>query len=195
MLPSCHVRRKKPSKYIESRAEKQGLTFHSDFVSISFEFYSQPLSHLSPSIRSRGMECVFCKIVNRQLPAEVLFESDRVLSILDIRPIHYGHALVMPKLHCADFLSVEDSVLQEVTHVTQLVARAIVETLSLKGFNVFSNNGSVAGQSVFHFHMHITPRYPDDNIKFVLSLKEYQTGAIGAYAERIREHITLTRRV
>jgi histidine triad (HIT) family protein len=141
------------------------------------------------------MECVFCRIVNRQLPAEVLFESNRVLSILDIRPIHYGHALVMPKLHCVDFLSVDDSDLQEVTHVTQLVARAIVEALNLKGFNVFSNNGKVAGQSVFHFHMHITPRYADDNIKFVLTLKEYQTGDIGAYAERIREHMALARRV
>ena len=135
------------------------------------------------------MECVFCKIVNRQLPAEVLFESDRVLSILDIHPINYGHALVMPKLHYVDFLSVQSSDLQEVTHVTQLVAQALVKTLDLEGFNIFSNNGRVAGQSVFHFHMHVTPRHHDDNIKFILRLKEYQTEALTVYADRIRQHL------
>lgn len=135
------------------------------------------------------MECVFCKIVNRQLPAEILFESDRVISFLDIRPIQYGHALVLPKEHCVDFLSVQDTDLREVTLVTQLVARALVRTLNLEGFNIFSNNGKVAGQSVFHFHMHITPRYPDDDIRFVLKLKEYRHGTIEEYAERIRHHI------
>ena len=133
------------------------------------------------------MECVFCKIANRELPAEVLFENDRVLSILDIHPINYGHALVMPKHHCVDFLSVQDADLREVTHVTQLVAQALVKALDLEGFNIFSNNGKVAGQSVFHFHMHVTPRYPDDNIKFVLQLKKYQNGASATYAELIRQ--------
>ena len=64
-----------------------------------------------------------------------------------------------------------------------------MESLGLEGFNVFSNNGRIAGQSVFHFHMHITPRYPDDNIRFVLQLKSYPHGAMADYARKIREHI------
>ncbi len=136
------------------------------------------------------MECIFCKIVHRQQPAEVLFENRRVLSILDIHPIHYGHALIMPKRHCTDFLSVPDSDLREVTEVTQRVARAMVKTLGLEGFNIFSNNGPVAGQTVFHFHLHVTPRYPHDNIKFVLTLKEYRDGAMAAYATRIRRQLS-----
>jgi histidine triad (HIT) family protein len=135
------------------------------------------------------MDCVFCKIAAHQLPAEVLYEDDIVIAILDINPIHYGHALVIPKAHCLDFLHVRESDLHSVLHVTQMVARAIVTSLKLEGFNIFSNNGKIAGQSVFHFHMHVTPRYPDDNIHFLLELKSYSGNTMAEYAEKIRQHI------
>lgn len=135
------------------------------------------------------MGCVFCKIIQHELPAEVLFENDKVISILDINPIHFGHALVIPKKHCPDFLSIPENDLYDVLHATQIVARAIVAGLGLDGFNIFSNNGRIAGQSVFHFHMHITPRYPDDSIKFVLQLRSYKDGALAEYGSKIREHI------
>ncbi|HXX65181.1 MAG TPA: HIT domain-containing protein [Bacteroidota bacterium] len=137
------------------------------------------------------MDCVFCNIIDHSLPAEVLLETEKVISILDINPIHHGHALVIPKTHCVDFLSVPSDDLHEVLRVTQIVARALVVSLHLDGFNIFSNNGRIAGQSVFHFHMHITPRYPDDNIRFVLKLKSYTRGAMAEYARRIREEITV----
>lgn len=136
------------------------------------------------------MDCVFCKIAAHQLPAEILYETENVVAILDINPIHYGHALVIPKTHCTDFLHVREADLHDVLHVTQIVARAMVESLELEGFNIFSNNGKAAGQSVFHFHMHVTPRYPDDDIKFVLTLKTYDGNAMATYAEKIRRHIT-----
>jgi len=135
------------------------------------------------------VDCVFCRIASHQLPAEILYENENVIAILDINPIHYGHALVIPKAHCPDFLQVKESDLHDVLHITQVVARAIVATLNLEGFNIFSNNGKIAGQSVFHFHMHVTPRYPDDNIKFVLKLKTYNGDAMSQYAEKIRQHI------
>jgi histidine triad (HIT) family protein len=134
-------------------------------------------------------QCVFCKIARHQLPAEILYETEKVIAILDINPIHYGHALVIPKAHCVDFLHVRESDLHDVLHVTQVVARAIVASLKLEGFNIFSNNGRIAGQSVFHFHMHVTPRYPKDNIRFVLELKSYSGNAMTHYAENIRRHI------
>ena len=136
-------------------------------------------------------DCVFCKIIQRQLPAEILYENDKVISILDVNSIHFGHALVVPKTHCFDFLSIPEDDLHDVLHATQIVARAIVSGLKLDGFNVFSNNGRIAGQSVFHFHMHVTPRYPDDNIKFVLQLKTYKAGVLAEYGNTIREHIHL----
>ena len=135
------------------------------------------------------MDCIFCKIIQRILPAEILFENDRVISILDINPIHFGHALVIPKKHCLDFLTIPQDDLHDVLHDTQIVARAIVSSLNLEGFNIFSNNGRIAGQSVFHFHMHITPRYVDDNIKFVLQLKSYNGDGLAEYGTKIRDHI------
>src|SRR5438093_1732010 len=135
------------------------------------------------------MDCIFCKIIQRTIYAEVLYENDRVISILDINPIHFGHALVIPKRHCIDFLSIPEDDLHDVLHATQIVARAIVSSLNLEGYNIFSNNGRIAGQSVFHFHMHITPRYPDDDIKFVLQLKSYKDGVLAEYGGKIRDHI------
>jgi histidine triad (HIT) family protein len=129
------------------------------------------------------MDCVFCKIIGHALPAEILFESERVISILDINPIHHGHALVIPKAHCADFLSVPEGDLHEVLRVT------LVGSLRLDGFNIFSNNGRIAGQSVFHFHMHVTPRYANDDIRFVLKLKSYSGGTMADFARRIRQQI------
>jgi histidine triad (HIT) family protein len=136
------------------------------------------------------MDCIFCKIISHELPAEILYENQRVISILDINPIHYGHALVIPKKHCHDFLAIPESDLHDVLHVSQIIARALVDSLKLEGFNVFSNNGRIAGQSVFHFHMHITPRYPNDDIKFLLQLKTYKDDSMKEYANRIRQHIT-----
>lgn len=135
------------------------------------------------------MDCIFCKIITHTVPAEVLYENDKVISILDINPIHHGHALIIPKVHCTDFLSIPEGDLHDVLHASQLVARALVESLHLQGYNVFSNNGQIAGQSVFHFHMHVTPRYPDDNIRFVLKLKSYPDGAMAEFANRIRAHL------
>ena len=136
------------------------------------------------------MDCIFCRIINHQQPAEILYENNKVISILDINPIHYGHALVIPKIHCRDFLSIPESDLHDVLHVTQIVAGAIVKSLNLEGFNIFSNNGRIAGQSVFHFHMHVTPRFPDDNIKFVLQLKSYKDGLMSEFGNKIRQQIT-----
>lgn len=134
-------------------------------------------------------DCTFCNIISKRLPAEILYENSRAMSILDINPIHHGHALVIPKVHCKDFLDLPSEDLPDIFHAAQIVAQALVSSLKLKGFNIFSNNGRIAGQSVFHFHLHITPRYEDDNIKFVLKLKKYQEGEMQRFAHSIRQHI------
>ena len=137
-------------------------------------------------------DCTFCKIVSKELPAEVLCEDSRVLCILDINPIHFGHALVIPKFHCKDFLELPREYLPDIFHSAQIIAQAIVSSLHLEAFNIFSNNGRIAGQSVFHFHLHVTPRYEGDNIKFVLKLKSYQDGEMERYATLIRQQIKMS---
>ncbi len=135
------------------------------------------------------MSCIFCSIIAREIPAEVLFENDCAIAILDVNPIHYGHALVIPKKHYKDFLEVPEEELGGIMSAVHIVALAIVKSYTLEGFNFFSNNGSIAGQSVFHFHIHITPRYANDNIRFVLQLKKYDDATIRTTAEKIRAAI------
>ncbi len=135
------------------------------------------------------MSTIFTKIISREIPAEILYETANVISIIDIMPIHYGHALVIPKKEYKNFLDVPEEQLGELMIVAQKVAKSLVKTFNLDGFNVFANNGEVAGQSVFHFHIHITPRYINDNISFHLTLKKYADGQMKEVADKIRANI------
>ena len=134
-------------------------------------------------------KCPFCDIIRQSASAEVLYQNDAAIAILDIRPIHLGHALIIPRHHCETFLDLPPESLNGLMEATQRVSRAMVAGLQLEGFNIFSNNGTIAGQSVFHFHWHVTPRYKDDNIRFELILKQYSDGQIEQYGQRIRDFI------
>ncbi len=134
-------------------------------------------------------ECLFCNIVARSVPAEVLYEDEHTVAILDIHPIHYGHTLILPRVHCKDFLELPEECYRSVLGTAKIVTQAINHVLKPDGYNLFSNNGPTAGQSVFHFHLHITPRYRDDNIRFVLSLKNYSDGDLHRYGELLRSSI------
>jgi histidine triad (HIT) family protein len=133
--------------------------------------------------------CIFCKIVSGIIPAEKLYENDHVIAVLDINPIHYGHALILPKQHCNDFLELPDETYHSLLQAAKIVTDALVQSLKLEGYNLFSNNGTIAGQSVFHFHLHVTPRYRNDNIRFVLNLKKYSDGEMNKYGTMIRKFI------
>ncbi len=135
------------------------------------------------------MDCIFCRIVEGSAPAEYLVENETAIGILDNNPIHFGHALIIPKGHCRTFLDLPADSLPGVMEATARVCKALVSALHLEGFNIFCNNGTVAGQSVFHFHWHITPRFANDNIRFELKLKQYPDGQMAEYAQRIREYI------
>jgi histidine triad (HIT) family protein len=133
--------------------------------------------------------CIFCRVVQGTTPAEVLFENENVIVILDIHPIHYGHALVIPKTHCETFTDLPECDYTAMMKAMKAVSKAITELFHPEGYNIFSNNGEAAGQSVFHCHFHITPRYQNDNIKFILELKKYQDGEISRCAESLRQNI------
>jgi histidine triad (HIT) family protein len=134
-------------------------------------------------------DCIFCKIISGAIPAEILYENDKALAVLDINPIHYGHALILPKQHCKDFLELPEESYHSILQAAKIVTGALVQGLTLEGYNLFSNNGTIAGQSVFHFHLHVTPRYRDDNIRFVLDLKKYSDGDLQRYGTMIRKLI------
>jgi histidine triad (HIT) family protein len=137
-------------------------------------------------------DCIFCKIISGVIPAEKLYENDHAIAVLDINPINFGHALILPKQHCSDFLDLPDETYHSILQAAKIVTQALVQSLKLEGYNLFSNNGTIAGQSVFHFHLHVTPRYRDDNIRFILKLKKYPDGDLKQYGTMIRKFIKPT---
>lgn len=131
--------------------------------------------------------CPFCRIISGELKAEILYESSESLAFLDINPINFGHALVVTKKHFKDFSELPYGVLHDVVDTLQAVSKAIVESVRPAGFNIFNNNGLAAGQTVFHFHFHVAPRYNDDGLIVKPQLKTYESpGQMAEYARKIR---------
>lgn len=105
--------------------------------------------------------CVFCKIINHEIPGSRVYEDEDVLAILDLAQVTKGHTLVMPKKHYESFLDVDKETLNKVISVTQDLSLKLEKELGAKGFNILSNVNEVSGQSVNHLHFHIIPRYSD----------------------------------
>ena len=135
------------------------------------------------------MSCLFCDIANKIEKAEVLFEDDLTISFLDIRPLNFGHSLVIPKNHYDNFYDVKAKDLDAVIKSTQHLTNAIRKSLNPDGINIISNNGSSAGQTIFHFHFHIIPRFKNDHFSFRPHFKEYSDGLMKEYAIKIRSAI------
>ncbi len=137
----------------------------------------------------RDPECVFCKIVAGELPCFKLHEDEATVAFMDINPFNDGHALVIAKGHHANLYETPDEALTAVASVVKKVARAVDETLAPAGLNVMQANGAAAGQSVFHYHVHVLPRRDDDEAKINWGLQPGDMARIEALAGRIREKL------
>jgi histidine triad (HIT) family protein len=113
----------------------------------------------------RDPDCIFCKIVAGELPATIIDEDERTISFMDISPATRGHALVIPREHSPDLLSVEREDLTAVALAAQRLAGRMKERLGADGVNLLNSCGAVAFQTVFHFHMHVIPRYEGDSLR------------------------------
>lgn len=135
------------------------------------------------------MECIFCNIKDRKAEAEIIFEDEHILAFLDVQPVNFGHTLVITKTHYDNFLIVPKDELNKIVYATQFIAGTVKRSMNADGFNIISNNGNSAGQSVYHFHFHIIPRFNND---FTLkpSVKNYGSGAMKECAERVRSLIS-----
>ena len=103
--------------------------------------------------------CIFCKIINHEIPSSVIYEDDDVLAILDISQVTRGHTLVMPKKHVLNVLEADEETVQKCILTARKLAAQIVTNLHASGVNILTNCGESAGQSVDHLHFHIIPRY------------------------------------
>jgi histidine triad (HIT) family protein len=118
-------------------------------------------------------DCIFCRIVNGELPCTKVYEDDRTLAFMDIAPVVKGHTLVIPKSHSDSLRDTPETVLAEIIPVVGKVARAQYEGLGADGVNVTQANGSVAGQVVPHIHFHVIPRFEGDGHRWNWRQLEY----------------------
>lgn len=110
-------------------------------------------------------DCIFCKIAAGDIPSKTLFEDEKYRVILDLGPAAKGHALILPKNHYANLFELPEEDAKEVICLAKKMATKMTEKLHCDGFNLVQNNGEAAGQTVFHFHMHLIPRYLTDGQK------------------------------
>lgn len=130
-------------------------------------------------------DCIFCKLANGVIPTNVLFEDDIVTVFFDASPASMGHVLIVPKEHFDNVYSLDENTAGHIFQVAVKIANAIKETLDIDGLNIVQNNGEAAGQTVFHFHMHIIPRYKGDTVDIKWVPNEITQDEINAIKEKI----------
>jgi len=110
-------------------------------------------------------DCIFCKIVAGELPARIVDQDERTIAFMDIAPATRGHALVIPREHSSDLLGTDPEDVQAVALAAQRLARRARERLGAEGVNLLNSNGPAAWQTVFHYHVHVIPRYAEDPLR------------------------------
>ena len=110
----------------------------------------------------KNNDCLFCKIIGGEIPSKTIYEDEEFRVILDISPATKGHALIIPKEHYANIYEMPEETAAHVMILAKKLAAHMTEVLKCDGLNIMQNNGEAAGQTVFHFHMHLIPRYEQD---------------------------------
>ena len=112
----------------------------------------------------RDSSCIFCKIAGGEIPSATIYEDEKFRVILDLGPASKGHALILPKEHFANIYELDEETAAAAFVLAKKMAGKMTKALGCDGFNIVQNNGAVAGQTVFHFHIHLIPRYEGDGV-------------------------------
>ena len=136
-------------------------------------------------------DCIFCKLANGVFPTHTIYEDDDFRVILDANPANYGHSLIIPKQHSDDLFSLDEETAKKIMPLAAKVGSALKAELNCDGVNVVQNNGTAAGQSVFHLHVHVIPRFDDDKFKLVWNPKSFSDEEQAATAEALRAVVAL----
>ncbi|MFP4523224.1 MAG: HIT family protein [archaeon] len=110
-------------------------------------------------------DCLFCSIVNKKIPSHTIYENDSFIAFLDISPVHVGHVLLVPKQHVETIEDMPFEYASDLLIGIQKISKALRKQLGAQGINTIVNSGSIAGQEVFHAHIHIIPRFANDGLK------------------------------
>ncbi|MDO5425810.1 MAG: HIT family protein [Eubacteriales bacterium] len=129
----------------------------------------------------KDVNCIFCKIANGEIPSATLYEDEDFRVILDLGPASKGHALILPKEHFANVFEMPEELAAKAFVLAKRMAAKMKDALDCDGMNILQNNGTAAGQTVFHFHMHLIPRYDNDQVGL--------TWIPGSLSEEMKEEI------
>lgn len=137
-------------------------------------------------------DCIFCKIVNGDIPSAKVYENEHVLAFMDISQVTKGHTLVIPKVHKENIFELSPEIARKLYESVPAIASALKKEFNPQGLNTLNNNGAFADQSVFHFHLHLIPRYDESDgfkAKWVTHADEYSADELKQLADSISRHI------
>jgi len=140
-------------------------------------------------------DCIFCKIAKKEILGHILYEDEQVLAFLDISQTTKGHTLIIPKQHSTDIFDTTPTTMEAVFAVTPRIANALKKTFKFDGLNMVNNSGVHAGQTVFHYHVHLIPRYALEDtfdIKFSNNMKEYSIEKLAELRELITSNLEVS---
>jgi histidine triad (HIT) family protein len=131
-------------------------------------------------------DCLFCRIAAGELPSEIVQEDERTVAFMDINPWTRGHALVIPRRHSTDLLEIDEEDLRHTANAAKRLAARMSDRLGCDGINLLNSCGAAAWQSVFHFHLHVIPRYEDDPLQLPIRPRQAQPEELARAAAEIR---------
>ena len=137
----------------------------------------------------KKQDCIFCRIISGEIPSTTIYENSKFKVIMDIAPANKGHVLLLPKEHYDNIYDIDTATAGELFELAVMTARALKSVLDCDGMNILQNNGTVAGQTVFHFHMHIIPRYEGDTVNIGWKELSYEDGEMEQLREAIRKEM------
>ena len=137
----------------------------------------------------KKQDCIFCRIISGEIPSTTIYENSKFKVIMDIAPANKGHVLILPKEHYDNIYDIDTATAGELFELAVMTARALKSVLDCDGMNILQNNGTVAGQTVFHFHMHIIPRYEGDTVNIGWKELSYEDGEMDQLREAIRKEM------
>lgn len=133
--------------------------------------------------------CIFCKIIAGEIPSATVYEDDDFKAIMDIGPAAKGHVIILSKRHMANIYEIEEQTASRALLVASKIARAQKEALGCDGVNILQNNEEAAGQTVFHLHIHVIPRFKNDGVTIPWKNLSYPDGEAAIFAEKIKAAI------
>ncbi len=133
----------------------------------------------------RDENCIFCKLANGDIPTNTVYKDEYVRAIMDAAPANKGHVIILPSEHSADIFSLDDKYVERAFSVAKKIGAALKKLTGCDGINILQNNGAAAGQTVFHFHVHVIPRYKNDRCNIGWEHESYADGEAADLAEKI----------